>query len=378
MVAPTGDRRKRRNGVPRTTPMVRQIFHEGDDLYDDMVRIIGQARQRVWMESYIFKGDRVGRRIAAALARAARRGLDVRLHIDAAGSLFLFPRRLQRRLREAGVRVRRFHRWSWRDPWRYNRRNHCKLLIVDQAFVYLGGFNIHEESSRRFHGDERWRDTHVRLDSEYLARQGAELFELFWTRRVPADLRRPRPPDLLAGDMLVTNRLPRHRHAMRYLLRLGLHRAKERVYLTTPYFAPDPLTARHLVDAARRGLELRLLLPARSDIRLLQLTARHLYARFLRAGVRIFEYTPRTLHAKTMVADADWASIGSANLDFRSFLHNYEIHYVTTDSATCLALRQQFEDDLRLATEVTLDSLGRHPWWERLGGWLGWQFRWWL
>ncbi|MCC5857680.1 MAG: cardiolipin synthase B [Ectothiorhodospiraceae bacterium] len=357
--------------------MTKQIFYEGDALYADMLRAIACARQRVWMESYIFAGDRVGRRFAAALARAARRGLDVRLHIDAAGSLFLFPRRLQQRLRRAGVRVRRFHRWSWRDPWRYNRRNHCKLLIVDRAHVYLGGFNIHEQSSRRYHGDGRWRDTHVRLDSAPLSDQGADLFALFWTRRVPARLRRPPPPDLLAGDMLVTNRLPRHRHALRYLLRLGLHRAQHRVSLTTPYFAPDPLTARHLVDAARR-VELRLLLPARSDVRLLELTARHLYARFLKAGVRIFEYVPRTLHAKTMVADADWASIGSANLDFRSFLHNYEIHYVTTDPRVCGDLQAQFERDLCQAREITLESLGRRPCWERVAGWLGWQFRWWL
>jgi cardiolipin synthase A/B len=358
--------------------MGKQIFHEGDVLYADMLRAVDRASERVWMESYIFAGDRAGRRFAAALIRAARRGLDVRLHIDAAGSLFLFPRRLQRRLQDAGVQMRRFHRWSWRDPWRYNRRNHCKLLIVDTASVYLGGFNIHEESSRRFYGEGRWRDTHVRLDSAALAGQGAELFELFWRRRAPAELRRPPPPDLLSGDMLVTNRLPRHRHALRYLLRVGLHRARTLVCLTTPYFAPDPLTARHLVDAAARGVELRLLLPARSDVRLLELTARHLYARFLQAGIRIFEYTPRTLHAKTMVADSDWASIGTANLDFRSFIHNYEIHYVTTDPEVCRGLREQFSEDLAHAREVTLASLGRRPWWERLAGWIGWQFRWWL
>ncbi|MEX0730948.1 MAG: cardiolipin synthase B [Aquisalimonadaceae bacterium] len=355
-----------------------QLYFDGDTLYQDMLRSIDQARHRVWIESYIFAADHTGRRFGAALARAARRGLDVRLHLDAAGSLFLIPRKFLKTLELAGVRVRTFHRWSWRDPWRYNRRNHCKLLITDSASVYLGGFNIHDQSSRISSGERCWRDTHIRLDRLDLVRRAADVFNLFWTRRLPRRLRRAAPPDLFVGDSLVTNRIPRHRHALRRLFRLGLLHSRQRVLLTTPYFAPDRRTRRHLVQAAARGAEVCLLLPAVSDNRITQMAARYLYERLLRAGIRIYEYNPRPLHAKTIVVDGKWASIGTANLDYRSLFHNYEINFVTDNPEICRGMETIFESDLSESTEITLTSLRKFGLWERLGGRIGWRLRWWL
>nr|WP_301289454.1 cardiolipin synthase B [Natronocella acetinitrilica] len=343
-----------------------------------MLAAIADARERVWMESYIFSADRIGRRFAAALARAARRGLDVRLHIDAAGSLFLAPARFLDILRRAGVQVREFHRWSWRDPWRYNRRNHCKLLLIDQQTVFLGGFNIHEENSLHYHGAARWRDTHIRLDDRQMADQAGELFDVFWTRRVHRSLRKDLPPDLFCGDSLVTNRIPRHRHALRRLFREGIRTAEARVCLTTPYFSPDRRTRRHLYEAASRGVQVDLLLPAVSDRRLLQMTARHIYERFLKRGIRVHEYRPRVLHAKTMVVDRRLATIGTANLDYRSLFHNYEINFVTDNPAICNALEDLFEADLVAARQVTLESLGKRSLLDRIGGYLGWRIRYWL
>lgn len=364
-----------RKGVPRHR---HQLFHDGDMLYQAMIESIDGARRRVWMESYIFAADRTGRRFAAALARAARRGLDVRLHLDAAGGLFVTPRRFLDTMKRAGVRVRVFHRWSWRDPWRYNRRNHGKLLLVDMSSVYLGGFNIHDESSRICVGTVCWRDTHIRLNIPALVRQAADLFNVFWTRRIPRRLRRAPAPDLFAGDALVTNRIPRHRHALRKLFRHGLGRARNSVLLTTPYFAPDRRTRRHLTEAAARGVRVSLLLPAVSDSRLLQLTARHLYARLLRAGIRIYEYSPRPLHAKTIVVDGEWVSIGTANLDYRSLFHNYEINFVSGNPRICRDLEAIFRADLVESTEITLESLVRFGLWQRLGGRIAWRLRWWL
>lgn len=355
-----------------------RIFTEGDTLYADMLEGIATARQRVWMESYIFAADQTGRRFAAALVRAARRGLDVRLHVDAAGMLFVTPQPFLDDLATRGVQVRVFHRWSWRDPWRYNRRNHGKLLVLDHDRVYLGGFNIHDQSSRSRFGPERWRDTHIRLDRPAIVREAAEIFEVFWRRRVPARLRRSKPLDLFTRDALVTNRIHRHRHALKRLFRQGLRHARNRVLLTTPYFAPDPRTYRHLTDAASRGVEVRLLLPAVSDNRLTQMAARFAYERLLRAGVRIHEYRPRPIHAKTIVVDGHWASLGTANFDYRSLFHNYEINYTTLDPAICTTLQTQFETDLRDAAEISLETLGRFGWWERLGGSIGWRLRWWL
>ena len=355
-----------------------QLFFEGDALYEDMLQGISKAQERVWMESYIFAADRTGQRFAAALKKAAQRGLDVRLHVDAAGILFVTPMAFLNALKKAGVQVRVFHRWSWRDPWRYNRRNHCKLLLLDENHVYLGGFNIHDESSRQCVGSGRWHDTHIRLDAPEMAHQAAELFQVFWTRRVPRRLRRSTPPDLFRGDALVTNRIPRHRHALRALFHQGLSHAHSKVLLTTPYFAPDRRTRNQLTEAVSRGVEVRLLLPAISDNRLVQMTARFIYDRLLRAGVHIHEYRPRSIHAKTIVVDGAWASVGTANLDYRSLFHNYEINYTTINPSICRALEAQFAEDLKESSEITLETLSRFSWWERLGGRLGWRLRWWL
>lgn len=355
-----------------------RIFTEGDALYDDMLRGIDRARERVWMESYIFAADHSGERFADALCAAARRGLDVRLHVDAAGMLFETPRTFLNGIAREGVKVRVFHRWSWRDPWRYNRRNHGKLLLLDRNRVYLGGFNIHDQSSRRRTGPGRWRDTHIRLDSPAMAKQAAEVFRVFWTRRIPRDPRHARPLDLFSRDALVTNRLDRHHNALKRLFRQGLSRAGSEVLITTPYFAPDPRTYRHLIQAASRGVEVRLLLPGISDNRLAQMAARFVYRRLLHAGVHIHEYRPRPIHAKTIVVDRRWASIGTANFDYRSLFHNYEINYTTIDPDICATLRAQFDADVAEATEITLDALGRFGWWERLGGRIGWRLRWWL
>lgn len=132
-----------------------QLFTEGDELYAAMLAAIAGAEREVTLESYIFADDEVGRRFAEALAERARAGVRVQVHLDAAGSLFWVSRRLERFLRTGGVALRWFHRWNWRQPLRYNQRNHRKLLVVDRHRAFLGGFNIHRESSRIHYGERR-------------------------------------------------------------------------------------------------------------------------------------------------------------------------------------------------------------------------------
>ena len=124
------------------------LYTEGDDLFDAMLAAIRKARHRVWLATYIFAADDVGRRFVEALGERARAGVDVRLTVDALGSFLLFPRRLENALCGQGVKVRRYHRWHWREPMRYNRRDHRKLLVVDEEEAFLGGFNIHRQGSR--------------------------------------------------------------------------------------------------------------------------------------------------------------------------------------------------------------------------------------
>lgn len=349
------------------------LFTEGDALYDAMIASIESSRRSVWLESYLFADDEVGRRFADAFRAAVGRGVDVRLHIDAAGSLFWFSRRLERGLGRDGVRVRWFHRWQWRQPWRYGRRNHRKLLVIDGREAYLGGFNIHRVNSMRLFGASRWRDTHVRMRGA-LAADGAALFDAFWNGR-----RHWHPPYDPRGDgALLTSHSREGRFTLRRFYSTLIDSARNTLYLTTPYFVPDHFTQEGLIAAARRGLDARLLVPGKSDVPLARWAARASYAKLLHAGVRIFEYRPRVLHAKTAVADGAWATIGTANLDYRSFFLNYELNLVTRDRDLCAQLTTQFHDDLAESIEIEPRGWDNRPWSEHLSETVGWVARRWL
>lgn len=362
---------RRRPGV--TAAFAKRLYTEGDDLYRDMLADIGRARRDVSLETYIFSDDSVGRRFARALAERAEAGLRVRLLVDAFGSLGALSRGLERELLRSGVRVRRFHRWQWRDPLRYNRRDHRKLLVVDSRIGYVGGFNIHAESSRRAVGDSRWRDTHVRFEGA-LGRDAAEQFDLFWYRR----WRRHQALRLPATDVLASNHNAYARRRLRYFIDDILETARQRVWLTTPYFVPDHAMQRRLLAAARRGVDVRILVPGKNDVRLVRWASHAAYARLLGGGVRLFEYRPRILHAKSVVADGEWAMVGTSNLDYRSFRDNYEINLISADPALCARLEAAFHDDLTSSDEI-------HPrrWQERhrlehLAEAVGWLARRWL
>jgi cardiolipin synthase len=349
------------------------LFTEGDDLYEDMLAAIAASHRSVRLESYIFADDEIGWRFAEVLVETALRGVKVWLHLDAAGSLFWGSRRFFRRLSAAGVKVRWFHRWSWRDPMRYNRRLHHKLMVVDGTLAYVGGFNIHRESSRRIVGEKRWRDTHVAIRGP-LAVVAAELFDAFWRRRLNVNL----PEEGATTSMLVQNRSRAQRRDLRTIYADAFAAAGKSVFLTTPYFVPDRQTRELLTEAAQRGVDVRLLVPAKSDVPIAQWAARAAYTGLLGGGVRIYEYIPRMLHAKTVVIDGTWGTIGTANLDYRSFFLNQELTLVTRDIMLCTDLETQFRHDLEQTEEILAINWPLRRWPERMLEMVGWLARRWL
>lgn len=340
-----------------------------------MLAAIALATDSIRLESYIIADDAIGQRFALALSDAAGRGVHVRVQADAAGSLFEAGKGFFRALETAGISVRMFHRWSWRRPSRYNRRNHYKLLIVDESVLYVGGFNLHAASSARVTGARRWRDTHARITAPAVIRQGITLFEMLWHRR-----RRSGALDSNPGNPLnlVTNRGFRQKSLLRASFRSAVAGARSRIRITTPYFSPDALTRRHLFAAAARGVEISLLLPGISDQPIPQLAARHIYHRLLGAGMAIHEYRPRMLHAKTMTVDGEWASVGTANFDYRSFFDNHEINLVARSRGICERLDAQFDRDLASAEPINSAHLYQASLAQRLLGPLAWGLRRWL
>lgn len=347
------------------------LFIEGDDLYEVMRNDIDAARFSVRLESYIIASDSVGRAFTESVIRAARRGVRVRMRADQAGSWLVLGRLDIDRVREEGVQFEWSRPWSAWQPLQLNRRNHRKLLVVDNEVAYTGGFNLHDAGSMRAVGHTRWRDTHVRFTGEPAA-AASVVFDCY--RDVPPKWMPPTTRPL----WLLPNRSWACRHRLRCVLHDQMTAAQSRIWATTPYFVPDSATQRLLRDAAQRGVDVRLLVPGKSDVPITQWAARAAYSRLLASGVRIFEYFPRVLHAKTILVDSTWSTIGTANLDYRSLFVNDELNLIDESGDLNAQMAEIFLCDLLDAQEVIEKPWSQRPWRKRIAETIGWSARRWL
>jgi cardiolipin synthase len=282
-------------------------------------------------------------------------------------------------MRGRGVRVIEFHpvspwrtrfRWSW-VTW--NRRNHRKLLVVDGRLGITGGLNLCDASAPIESGGEGWRDAMVEIEGP-LAHQLGHLFERIWRRSGGAPLRDPPVPpgapagtkDAVRGARVVWSGWTGRRRTIRanYLWRIST--ARRTIHLTNAYFVPDRTVVRELRRAAARAVDVRILVPATSDVPLVRHASRALYDRLVRAGVHVHEYAGSVLHAKTAVIDGDWSTIGSYNLDYRSWKLNLELNAVISDPDFGAKMEERFAADLARAPEVDLRAFRMRPLSDRL------------
>lgn len=348
-----------------------RIFVEGDALYEAMIHDISTARRSVLLEAYIFREDRVGQMVLSALDQASRRGVSVRMRIDAFGSRGLLGAAMVKRLRRSGIVFDWSRRWRWDHPLRYNRRNHRKLLVIDNSAAYLGGFNFGDEYSLAQFGKTRWRDTHIRLTGPIIDRATALFHDFVGKRRCTGE-------PWTGESLLMPNYGLACRYRWRCLLQGRLAGARQRIWVTTPYFVPDRAIQCDLMAAAGRGVDVKLLLPGKSDVPLTQWAARASYAGLLEAGVKIFEYGPRMLHAKTILIDNDWSTIGTSNFDYRSFFTNYELNFISRSADINEALAAVFDQDLSRSEEVPLSHWSKRPYLQQIPELIGWIARRWL
>lgn len=346
--------------------MDHEWFTTGDAALATAAEAVTAARRTVCVETYIFTDSPTGRAVLNHLLAAARRGVRVRVLVDSIGSLTL-PRTFWRPLEEAGGEAR------WFNPLSLSRfaiRDHRKLLVCDGEAAFIGGFNISEYTPGD--GIQRgWRDVGLRVSGPLAAALEASFLDMFER----ADLRHPRwyrlgkldakrtlvGPDwqlLLSGPGWGRNPVLRALHR-------DLARARD-VRIITPYFLPPLRLRRRLVSVARTGGEVRLLLPAKSDVPLTRFAAQSLYRRLLRGGVAVHEYLPQILHAKLLLVD-DAVYVGSSNLDPRSLRINYELMVRCTDAAVVAGARAIFEENVRLSRRVRAERWRRaHPCWQRI------------
>jgi cardiolipin synthase len=342
-----------------------RILIDGPQAHHAMFAAMARARHHINLQTYILDDGEAGERLVAVLKERVAAGVTAQLLYDGVGSIAT-PREYFERLREAGVRVCEFNPVSTRLD-RLNNRDHRKILVVDGRVAFTGGINISRTyaassaRARRVRDREKdkengWRDTQVRVEGPVVA-QLQRLFLDAWALQdcgPYADARYyPKLEQRGAQAMRVVASDPLTGRSEMYgaLLERIAH-ARSRVWLTVGYFVPDPETERTLIEAARRGVDVRLVLPGFSDFWATVEAARSHYDELLAAGVRIYEWREALMHAKTAVIDGEWSSIGSTNLDWRSFVHNYEADLVVHDAGFAREMERLYRRDMAAAVEI--------------------------
>ncbi|KQV98023.1 cardiolipin synthase ClsB [Rhizobacter sp. Root1221] len=363
------------------------LLRGGDALFPAMVDAIASARHEVWLATYIYTNEGRVKAITQALADAARRGVRVKLVLDGFGCRIDLPR-LQAELCPAGAEIEVFRRidrwWNWLQPGQL-RRLHQKICVVDGEVAFVGGVNLLDDRYDQVHG---WTDTPrldfaVRVVGPVVVPIEQAVRALFTRahlgsnfRHEIASLARSAEPVARARRMMRRLRMSptgadatgaalapvraafvlrdnlRRRRAIERAYIDAIRNARERVDLVSPYFYPGRAFRRVLRQAARRGVQVRLLMQGKVDYRIAALAARALYDEMLADGVRIFEYTPAFLHAKVALVDSDWATVGSSNIDPLSLLLNLEANVMVRDADFNRSLAHEFDTAVAVSQEI--------------------------
>ena len=372
------------------------LLIDGSQGYPEMLRSIAQAKESVALETYILQADDTGKAFAHALAAAARRGVDTRLLYDCVGALGL-PYSYVQELLDAGVKVGAYKPLSSvfkRSLMALQRRDHRKILVIDDRVSFTGGLNICHDNAPRCEGGMGWRDMHVRVDGAAPAQRLKAIVGETWKEAdifPPSGKVLPHPgvPAIINSGPLP----PTSTHALvqvlgnkEFLQRVRLRRAyihairnaRRYILIENAYFVPDRGVRRALYRAVKRGVTVAAGVAMYSDVKIVAMASRSLYSEMLSNGVRLFEYPLSMLHSKVAVIDDIWSIVSSYNLDHRSLLHNLEAGVLIVDRPFAQAVRDQILLDISSSREVTADFHEARPWDEVLMESVAYQVRYWL
>ena len=332
-----------------------QVYVSGEALYDDMLAAIAGAKRRILLESYIIKGDAMGRRFKRALQDAARRGVQVCVIYDGFANLVVDPRFFDF---GPDVRVMRYpilpRRLAFLTPRSWGR-DHRKILVVDDAIGFVGGYNIGSQYATE------WRDTHIAVT-------GPAVWDLenafvdFWNDVRPHDALELFSEATWDPHVRAHRNVPRQLiYPIRGMYLEAIDRATETIEITQAYFIPDVNILEALIDASHRGVRVRILVPKVSNHAVADFVARSYFGRLLDAGVEILRYRDHMVHAKTMTIDGEWCTIGTANIDRLSLTGNYEINLEILDEGLAKGMRRIFERDAESAQVLDAETWRERP-----------------
>ena len=386
------------SGTPLSLGNRVALLENGPDTYAAMLNAIDAARDHVNMETYILEEDEAGRRFADALLAKQAQGVQINLIRDSVGTLGT-SKEFFKRLTDAGIAVVEFNPvnpLAAKAGWEVNQRDHRKLLVVDGRTAILGGINISSvysggSSSVGSQGKgnaksdkERlpWRDTDLQIDGPVVAQLQKLFMETWEGQKGPVLAARNYFPELTSSGTEVVRAIgstPEEPFSQIYVTLISaLNSADTEILLTNAYFVPDPQLVDALIRAAARGVDVKLIVPSVSDSSLVFHAGRSHYETLLAGGVKIYERREALLHAKTALIDGVWTTVGSTNLDWRSFLHNQELTAVILGAEFGAKMREAFERDLAASNHITLEAWRGRGVGTRTKEWFGRLWEYWL
>ncbi len=347
------------------------LLHDGAQCYPAMLAAITEARREILLEMYWFGSDRTGRRFAEALMAKARQGVSVVVVYDSVGSLEASSAQWEE-MRAAGCRVLEYNPIApWRRRFRIgvvNNRNHRKMLIVDQRVGFTGGVNIGDPWAPVEEGGEGWRDDMIRVEGPAVRRM-VQIFHMGVQsiadgregERTPVSSPPLFSDDASARVQVIANHYFGERRAIRAAYLGRIQRARRSIFITNSYFVPDGRIRNALAAAARRGVDVRVLVPGESDVPAVYYAGRKMYGWLLRNGIGLYEWQGVVLHSKTVAVDGQWCAVGTYNLDYRSWRFNLEVVVAVEDRRVAGALEAKFLEDLATAPPVDVQAYRYRP-----------------
>ena len=341
------------------------IYDDGDRAYDEILKAIEGAEKNINISTYILESDYVGRIFKEKLIKKVVEGVEVNIIYDAVGSMRA-SRKFFREMKNAGIHLVVFRPLLSLNLIKLNRRLHRKLFVIDGKIGFIGGMNIScEYAGPKFHG-YNWRDLMARVDGPAVGDLQA-MFMVMWHR-----VRGPLPqkefeyfPQLgPAGNkdaVVIGTDFWKERKQLREVFLILIRKAEKEICIESAYFLPDIEIRRELRKASLKGIKVKIIIPRNTDIKTVYFARRTMYSKFLKAGIEIYEYTPRILHTKMAVFDRTTVVIGSANFDYRSFLHNIEGNIFVEGGEIGEEAYKIFEKDLSDSEKVDYEEFIKRP-----------------
>lgn len=337
-----------------------EILTESDNAFEIIQNAVRSAEIFVWVEFYIIKRDSTGKSFLKLLADAAQRGIEVRILYDAFGSSGLDSKGVKM-VRRAGGIVNSFNPFNpFRSRWSFHLRNHRKLIVIDGKTAFTGGMNIGNEYSgrNRRKGLSYFRDTHMQIEGVAVQ----DLMQVFmedWAFSTGGEVLPTaglnKNNSKLVGNSTIAV-LPSDPDQLQNTTALvffeAINQAKKTIYLTSPYFIPDEPLMQSLICASLRGVDVRIIVPGKSDVILARQAAISYYSQLIPLGVKVYEYMPSMLHAKTLIIDNLLSVVGSANMDIRSFRLNFELNALILDENIAQQLSEKFYHDMQMSKYI--------------------------